>query len=82
MIQIIADIQPFQIMQKVSVYQDGNEIDTAHTDIDKLVPVIKGLKNKYNIDNINLIGGNQYLSKFKKDLSTDFDITKINIITK
>ena len=82
MIQIIADIQPFQIMQKVSVYQDGNEIDTAHTDIDKLVPVIKGLKNKYNIDNINLIGGNQYLSKFKKDLSTDFDTTKINIITK
>ena len=82
MIQIIADIQSFQIMQKVSVYQDGNEIDTAHTDIDKLVTVIKGLKNKYNIDNINLIGGNQYLSKFKKDLSTDFDITKINIITK
>ena len=82
MIQIIADIQPFQIMQKVSVYQDGNEIDTAHTDIDKLVPVIKGLKNKYNIDCINLIGGNQYLSKFKKDLSIDFDITKINIITK
>lgn len=82
MIQIIADIQPFQIIQKVSVYQDGNEIDTAQTDIDKLVPVIKGLKNKYNIDNINLIGGNQYLSKFKKDLSTDFDITKINIITR
>ena len=82
MIQIIADIQPFQIMQKVSVYQDGNEIDAAQTNIDKLVPVIKGLKNKYNIDNISLIGGNQYLSKFKKDLSTDFDITKINIITK
>ena len=82
MIQIIADIQPFQIMQKVSVYQDGNEIDAAQTSIDKLVPVIKGLKNKYNIDNISLIGGNQYLSKFKKDLSTDFDITKINIITK
>lgn len=82
MIQIIADIQPFQIMQKVSVYQDGNEIDAAQTNIDKLIPVIKGLKNKYNIDNISLIGGNQYLSKFKKDLSTDFDITKINIITK
>lgn len=82
MIQIIANIQPFQIMQKVSVYQDGNEIDAAQTSIDKLVPVIKGLKNKYNIDHINLIGGNQYLSKFKKDLSTDFDITKINIITK
>lgn len=80
MIQIVADLQPFQVAQKISVYQDNEEIETISSTIENLIPAIKGVKNKYSADSINLIGNTQYLTKFQKDLSTDFDITKINII--
>ena len=82
MIQIIADIRPFQLNQKISVYQDGAEIDSAKTNIENFVSVVRGFKNKYNADKVKLIGGNQFLKKFQKDLSTDFDIANIEIISR
>lgn len=80
MVQIVANFQPFTMSQQILVYEGNNIIDSLSVDSDDVINVIKGLKNKYSADEINLVGNTDYLSKFQKDLSTDFDMTKIKII--
>lgn len=80
MVQIITNFNLFTEKQKVLVYSNGDIIDDVDVNIDDLVNVIKGFKNKYGAEDITLIGDNNYLSKFKRDLSTDFSATKINIV--
>lgn len=80
MVQIVANFQPFTMSQQILVYEGNNIIDSFSVDSNDVINTIKGLKNKYNADEINLVGNTDYLSKFQKDLSTDFDMTKIKII--
>ena len=80
MVQIITNFNLFTEKQKVLVYSNGDIIDDVDVNVDDLVNVIKGFKNKYGAEDITLIGDNNYLSKFKRDLSIDFSATKINIV--
>lgn len=80
MVQIVANFQPFTMSQQILVYEGNNIIDSFSVDSNDVINTIKGLKNKYNADEINLVGNTDYLSKFQKDLSIDFDMTKIKII--
>lgn len=78
---IIINFQPFSLEQDVFVYIDGKCIYQTKTTIDKFSSVVKGLKDKYDINKIDLCGNQEYLSRFKAELSLAFskDNTEINI---
>ena len=80
MVRIIADFQPFARDQKITVYSDGNIIEEVKVTIDSVTNSLKGLRNKYEAAEIDLIGNSGYLSKFQKELNSDFSSTKVNII--
>lgn len=80
MVRIIADFQPFARDQKITVYSDGNIIEEVKVTIDNVTNSLKGLRNKYEAVEIDLIGNSGYLSKFQKELNSDFSSTKVNII--
>lgn len=79
MAQISVKIRPFTTYQTIFVSDNGENIE-INAKIDEVSKTIKGLKSKYDIEAINLIGNKDYLLQFQKELTTDFDIAKINII--
>lgn len=79
MAQISVKIRPFTTYQTIFVSDNGENIE-INAKIDEVSKTIRGLKSKYDIEAINLIGNKDYLLQFQKELTTDFDIAKINII--
>lgn len=70
---IIVNFQPFVVEQEILVYTNGECVYQAKVEIDRVPSVVKGLKNKFNIDKIDLCGNSQYLSRFKAELGSEFD---------
>ena len=58
--KIISILQPFELEQKIFVYEDGNKIDAQQVRIDDLPVTILELANKYQISQIDLLGPKQY----------------------
>lgn len=84
MTSLVTVFQPFSISQSISVYSDGDIIESFDVPMDKVVDTIAGLKNQYNVEEINLIGSQDYLLKFKANLNSKFnnDAASINIISR
>ena len=84
MANIIINYRPFTLEQEIFVYDNGVCVELLQAPIDKIPDIISGLQNKYNIEQINLCGNQDYLSKFKAELSLKFanSNVEINIVSK
>ncbi len=75
--KIVSVIKPFTYNQNVFVYEDGNKIETTITNLDNLSNTLFELIDKYNTNEINLIG-NLKFSKGIKEKIENAEITKYN----
>ena len=84
MANIIVDYRPFTLVQEIFVYDNGVCVELLQAPINKISDVIGDLQNRYDIEQINLCGNQDYLSRFKAELGLKFanKNVKINIISK
>lgn len=79
--KIIVNFQPFTLKQKVSIYQNDSCIRTVEVSQDRISDVVAGFSKEYGITNVNLIGSETYLSKFKENIlkATSYEKEKYNV---
>ena len=84
MANIVVNYRPFTLAQEIFVYDGKNCVEYAQMPIDKIPDVISSLQNKYNVEQINLCGNQDYLSRFQAELSLKFanSNVEINIVSK
>ena len=84
MANIVVNYRPFTLAQEIFVYDGKSCVESLQTPIDGIPDIVNGLQNRYNIEQINLCGNQDYLSKFKAELGLKFANSniKINIISK
>ena len=84
MANIVVNYRPFTLEQEIFVYDNGVCVELLQAPIDKIPDTISGLQNRYNIEQINLCGNQDYLSRFQAELSLKFanSNVKINIVSK
>lgn len=84
MANIVVNYRPFTLAQEIFVYDGKSCIEYASAPIDKIPDVVSGLQSRYNIEQINLCGNQDYLSRFQAELGLKFanSSVKINIISK
>ena len=66
--KIICKIHPFTYKQVIMVYQNGECIFTTSCTLSDFSDDILVLVDRYNINQIDLIGANLITSKIKKDI--------------
>ena len=84
MANIIVNYRPFTIAQEIFIYDNGVCVELLQAPIDKIVDIVSGLQSRYNIEQINLCGNQDYLSRFQAELSLKFanSNVEINIVSK
>lgn len=84
MANILVNYSLFTSGQKIYVYDGKNCVESLQVPINKISDVIGDLQNRYDIEQINLCGNQDYLSRFKAELGLKFanKNVKINIISK
>ena len=84
MVNIIVNYRPFTVTQEIFIYDNGVCVELLQAPIDKIVDIVSGLQSRYNIEQINLCGNQDYLSRFKAELSLKFanNNVEINIVSK
>lgn len=72
----------FTMKQDIIVYNDSRVLERFTVNLDEMVNFIEGIKNKYDIAEINLMGNHIYVSKYKEKFQNKFSNNniKINII--
>ena len=84
MANIVVNYRPFTLAQEIFVYEGKNCIESLQAPIDEIPDIVSGLQSRYNIEQINLCGNQDYLSRFKAELSLKFanSNVEINIVPK
>ena len=84
MANIVVNYRLFTLVQEIFVYDNGVCVELLQAPIDKIPDIISGLQSRYNIEQINLCGNQDYLSRFKAELSLKFanSNVEINIVSK
>ena len=84
MVNIVVNYKPFTLAQEIFVYDGKNCVESFQAPIDRISDIVSGLQSRYNIEQINLCGNQDYLSKFKAELSLKFANSniEINIVSK
>ena len=84
MANIIVNYRPFTITQEIFIYDNGVCVELLQAPIDKIVDIVSGLQSRDNIEQINLCGNQDYLSRFQAELSLKFanSNVEINIVSK
>ena len=84
MVNIVVSYRPFTLVQEIFVYDNGVCVELLQAPIDKIPDIISGLQSRYNIEQINLCGNQDYLSRFQAELSLKFANSniEINIVSK
>ena len=84
MANIIVNYRPFTLAQEIFVYDGKNCVESLQAPIDGISDIVSGLQSRYNIEQINLCGNQDYLSKFKAELGLKFANSniEINIVSK
>ena len=84
MANIVVNYRPFTLVQEIFVYDNGVCVELLQAPIDKIPDVVSGLQSRYNIEQINLCGNQDYLSRFQAELSLKFanSNVEINIVPK
>lgn len=78
--KVIVFFQPFDILQTIMVYQNGEIVDIKKIEIEKVPNVIKSVCSTYNIQDVDLKGNQGYLEKCKAEILTDYSLLNVNII--
>ena len=65
MANIIVNYRPFTLAQEIFVYDGKNCVESLQAPIDGISDIVNGLQSRYNIEQINLCGNQDYLSRFK-----------------
>ena len=76
--KIVGIIKPFDLTQRIYVFNEGDNIETVSTTLEDFNNVIFSLCNKYNITNIDLAGAKKFNNQIKENLIKE-NITKYNI---
>ena len=66
--KIIVFITPFTIEQQVNIYKKGNELKQISVPLNDIHNILVNSSKEYKINNICLIGNEEYLLKIKKDI--------------
>lgn len=66
--KIIVMFQPFDKLQNIMVYQNGERVEEMKVETDKISASVRGLASKYNISNVSLCGSKAYLAKFQQEI--------------
>lgn len=84
MANIIVNYKPFTLAQEIFVYDGKNCIESLQAPIDRIPDIVNGLQSRYNIEQIDLCGNQDYLSRFKAELGLKFanSNVEINIVSK
>ena len=84
MVNIVINYRPFTLAQEIFVYDNGICVELLQAPIDKIPDTVSGLQSRYNIEQINLCGNQDYLSRFKAELGLKFANSniEINIVSK
>ena len=84
MANIIVNYRPFTLAQEIFVYDDKSCVESLQASIDGIPDIVSGLQSRYNIEQINLCGNQDYLSRFQAELSLKFanSNVEINIVSK
>ena len=84
MANIIVNYRPFTLAQEIFVYDGKNCVESLQAPIDGISDIVSGLQSRYNIEQINLCGNQDYLSRFKAELGLKFanNNIEINIVSK
>lgn len=79
---IVIMYQPFVVEQLVIVYNNGAVVETHRININEIADLIEKLTIQYsNVNSISLIGNQDYLIRYQKDLGLRVpDNVKINIV--
>ena len=82
--KIIGILQPFDVIQKVFVYDQGHQINSKGCSLEQLPKVLFAFANNYEIDTINLSGPSFFVDKVKQDIKnaaiTEYGYENINIV--
>ena len=84
MANIVVNYRPFTLAQEIFVYDGKNCIESLQAQIDGITDIVSGLQSRYNSEQINLCGNQDYLSRFKAELGLKFANSniEINIVSK
>lgn len=81
--KIIGIIQPFMAIQQIYVYEDGNKLDAAAVELNKVKNVVLAIAEKFEITDIDLKGPSKFLEGIKADILKEelakYGANKINI---
>ena len=84
MANIVVNYRPFTLAQEIFVYDGKSCVESLQEPIDRIPDIVSGLQSRYNIEQINLCGNQDDLSRFQAELSLKFanSNVKINIVSK
>ena len=78
--KVVVFFQPFDVLQTIVVYQNGEVVDTKQVEIERIPNVVKGVCSTYNIKDVDLKGSKGYLEKYKSEILTNYSLLNVNII--
>lgn len=68
MIKMVAMLQPFERVQKIYVYENGNLLDVSSTSMEEFPSAVFALKDKYNVTKLDLVGATRFSKGFKEKI--------------
>ena len=81
--KIIGIIQPFVATQQIYVYEDGNKLDAAAVELNKVKNVVLAIPQKLDITDIDFKAPSKFLEAIKLDILKEelakYGANKINI---
>lgn len=69
--KIIGIIHPFDNLQTLYVYQDGNKLDFKQVTIDEIPETIFSLSQNYDVYQVNLSGAQSFSQKLAKEIQKE-----------
>ena len=78
--KVVVFFQPFDILQTIIVYKNGEVVDTKRVEIERIPNVIKGVCTTYNINDVDLKGSRDYLEKYKTEILTNYSLLNVEIV--
>lgn len=78
--KVIVFFQPFDALQTIMVYQNGEIVDIQKIEIDRIPNAVKGLCSTYSITDVDLRGSQDYLKRYQSEILTNYNILNVNII--
>lgn len=67
--KIIVMFQPFDKLQNIMVYQNGERVETVSVEVERIPHSVRGLASKYDINKVSLCGSKAYLAKFQQEIT-------------